>query len=366
MRLTNCVIVAALFIAAAATGVNKARSEVLRYRGGGPWEYVSDGSLTGWGINPASPGIDVPMEGDEARVNWGFSTVTLDYEAPVFRRLLIGVDESGVVEVNDGGILTTTLDVNVGHNNSVDGIMDIYDGGVVNVGNNLFMGRVNDTTRGFLNIYAGGVMNVTGHLWLGGKGEAEVNISGTLNQFPNGNGDGILGLGTQDFNLPGGTAVVNVMDGGELNLFNIHAGGTQLSIQPGSKIDITGTGRVTLPGNFTAVLEGYRDANLLFGDGVAGNVSISVEAVGGGVPGDFNSDGAVDGVDFLEWQRNQTVGDLADWQANFGGGASLQTVVTLAPASLSSAAAVPEACSLSLIVLGACFVGPVARRFRAV
>jgi T5SS/PEP-CTERM-associated repeat protein len=40
----------------------------------------------------------------------------------------------------------------------------------------------------------------------------------------------------------------------------------------------------------------------------------------GGLPGDFDLDGDVDGRDFLVWQRNTSVGDLADWQANYGGG----------------------------------------------
>jgi hypothetical protein len=37
-------------------------------------------------------------------------------------------------------------------------------------------------------------------------------------------------------------------------------------------------------------------------------------------PGDFDFDGDVDGRDFLVWQRNPSVGDLADWQSNYGVG----------------------------------------------
>jgi GH35 family endo-1,4-beta-xylanase len=37
-----------------------------------------------------------------------------------------------------------------------------------------------------------------------------------------------------------------------------------------------------------------------------------------GIPGDFDGDGDVDGRDFLVWQRNPAVGDLADWQSNYG------------------------------------------------
>ncbi len=49
-----------------------------------------------------------------------------------------------------------------------------------------------------------------------------------------------------------------------------------------------------------------------------------------GPPGDFNSDGNVDGSDLLAWQRKLSIGNFADWQANFGqtenGVGALQTV----------------------------------------
>jgi hypothetical protein len=35
------------------------------------------------------------------------------------------------------------------------------------------------------------------------------------------------------------------------------------------------------------------------------------------LPGDFDFDGDVDGRDFLAWQRNPTMGNLSDWQANY-------------------------------------------------
>jgi hypothetical protein len=63
-------------------------------------------------------------------------------------------------------------------------------------------------------------------------------------------------------------------------------------------------------------------------------------------PGDFDSDGDVDGRDFLVWQRNPSVGDLADWQANYGAG------------TLGAATSVPEpACFMvgSLAVVAAMF-----------
>jgi fibronectin-binding autotransporter adhesin len=56
-------------------------------------------------------------------------------------------------------------------------------------------------------------------------------------------------------------------------------------------------------------------------------------------PGDFDGDGDIDGRDFLAWQRNPSVGDLADWRANYGTG------------SLSAVTAVPEPNSFALFLL---------------
>jgi hypothetical protein len=65
--------------------------------------------------------------------------------------------------------------------------------------------------------------------------------------------------------------------------------------------------------------------------------SVVLKVVGLGSAGDFDGDGDVDGRDLLVWQRNPSVGNLADWQANFGIG------------SLSAVSAVPEPTSLFLM-----------------
>ena len=58
-------------------------------------------------------------------------------------------------------------------------------------------------------------------------------------------------------------------------------------------------------------------------------------------PGDFDFNGIVDGEDFLLWQRNPSVGSLADWEANYG---------TVTPLSAASTA-VPEPHTLLLASL---------------
>jgi endoglucanase len=53
---------------------------------------------------------------------------------------------------------------------------------------------------------------------------------------------------------------------------------------------------------------------------------------------DFDGDGDVDGRDFLIWQRNPDVGNLSDWQTNYGTG------------ELTSAVTVPEPAAMLLMV----------------
>ena len=78
------------------------------------------------------------------------------------------------------------------------------------------------------------------------------------------------------------------------------------------------------------------------------NISFTDSA--GGIAGDFNGDGRVDADDFLEWQRNPAIGNLADWEANYG-----QPIT-------SNVNAVPEPSSLLLCVVTASLLSGVRRR----
>ena len=66
---------------------------------------------------------------------------------------------------------------------------------------------------------------------------------------------------------------------------------------------------IVLPAGLDSGLE-WNTANLL----TTGVLSITLA-------GDFNLDGTVDGLDFLAWQRDPAIGDLADWQSNYGSSA---------------------------------------------
>jgi hypothetical protein len=61
-------------------------------------------------------------------------------------------------------------------------------------------------------------------------------------------------------------------------------------------------------------------------------------SVGLALEGDFDLDGDVDGRDFLVWQRNPSIGDLADWQNNYDTGALT-----------ANSTAVPEPGSLMMV-----------------
>ena len=264
--MTVCMVAGALAMA------SQSSADTFRYRLSGNWDTVFTGS-EGWGLNPNNPGnpvgARVPIAGDQARVNWGGSTVTVTSATPVpGPKVMIGVDESGVVVVESGGILTGD-EVLAGNNNpNATGTLTVNNGGTVNVSNILW--AANNSADGFINIHSGGVVNVASHLWWGVSGTAEINISGTLNQT-----GGILGLGTSNASTPGGgTATVNLLDGGVLALNNISGSPGTPSIQPGSVINIQGTGQLTVPGNFVAVLQAYVDNGLIVGEGIVGNVSL--------------------------------------------------------------------------------------------
>lgn len=100
----------------------------------------------------------------------------------------------------------------------------------------------------------------------------------------------------------------------------------------------------------------------VFGAGVAGDLQFTlgynngalfganVTYVSGGLAGDFDGDGDVDGHDYLVWQANPTVGNLSDWEANYGS------------PLIVNADAIPEPASAVLLaVIGVALAGANAR-----
>lgn len=258
---------------------NLADGAVFRYNTSGDWTQTSNtgSGPAGWGPNPNNNGVtpgSLPGAGDQARINWGGNTVTVSTAVPTVSRVMIGVDENGNVDVLSGGVLSSTGNVLAGNNNAAVNNANLFvrDGGTVNVGNILYSS--NNSSTGHITIDAGGIVNVGNHLWLGATKPSTISIGGSLFQT-----GGILGLGTTNANTPsGGTATVNILDGGLLSLNNISGGAGLPSIQAGSVIDIQGSGRLVLPGNFTGVLNNYITANKIIGNGTNGAVSASFDS----------------------------------------------------------------------------------------
>jgi len=238
--------------------------------------YMNSGDY----LDPAGwVGGSIPGTNDTARFNWGNNTVTLAGEAPLLARFQMGVDESGQLVVESGGKLTTvgTANSTVGNNGGLGiiGRLTVNAGGEVNAANVLFVGA---SATGILTIDGGTVSN-TSHLWVGtttiGAGTIYITNGGSLNVGGN------IGLGTINASTPsGGKGSLYVQEGGTLNLTVIDGGGN--SIQPNSVLDISGTGKVTIPGNFTNVMSAYTNAGKITAYGGTGAVGIDFDSINPG------------------------------------------------------------------------------------
>ena len=85
------------------------------------------------------------------------------------------------------------------------------------------------------------------------------------------------------------------------------------------------------------IVQGLSDNKM--GRVLVDDMSLSISTF---LPGDFNDDGKVDGLDFLSWQLDPSVGLLADWESHYG----------VAAAFAATSEAVPEAASLTSIFIG--------------
>ena len=255
---------------------SQAMATDLRYQNSGDYfDTVAVTGVNGWQAGGGGPG-GLPGVNDTARANWGNNTITLAGVAPLINRFQLGVDESGQLVVNSGGVLTTSGGSSsaVGNNNNCTGQLTVNAGGTVTVTNVLFVGNgagatAGTGTRGILTIN-GGTVIVTSHMWIGSAN----NAAGTI-YITNGgslNIGGNIGLGTVNASTPsGGKGLVFVGDGGLLNLNQITPTN---SIQPNSVLDISGSGVVTILNNQSNVISAYVTASKITAYGGLGTVGI--------------------------------------------------------------------------------------------
>lgn len=201
-----------------------------------------------------------------------------------------------------GNALMEVGAVNLGHNNGGYGQLD-QTGGTVEVANWFNIGE-NDA-EGEYNI-SGGSLNVFSELNVGQNGGAKgaLNISGTaqldIENFRVGRDDA-----TGVVSITGSTASIIATS---LQMGYNSAGAGNETIAKGTLSFTSDSGGVT-------PIE----------------VTDSVWLNDLGIAGDFDLDGTVTGLDFLLWQTDPNVGDLSDYEANYGlseGSASLVVDLT--------------------------------------
>jgi hypothetical protein len=184
---------------------------------------------------------------------------------------------------------------------------------------------------------------------MGGKRSAILKL--TLDEAPT-----LLGGGVPiDMGLFAVTNLINGVGGGVFhndtidNLGTAYSEGSTVSATIGSNVynwTISYTGNITFSDADNSVISSITGAGT--GNDV---VLIGLSSQVSGTPGDFDTDGDVDGRDFLIWQRNTSVGNLGDWQTNYG---------TNGP--LSAATAVPEPASALVALAGLALLSTIRRR----
>jgi hypothetical protein len=177
-------------------------------------------------------------------------------------------------------------------------------------------------------------------------------LSGSIGVGGNSNGVQVLG-GTLD--LYGGEVVsaLTVENGGALNVFGYDftlAGAPIAGLLSGETLTVAQRDGATLAGkladgtpfDFRLQQSTSRSFDIFSLDSTV-TITLAEPAP---LPGDFNDDGAIDGSDFLAWQRGETLFplsefELAAWKANYG--------TTLS--QTASSTSVPEPSTSSGIVL---------------
>lgn len=182
----------------------------------------------------------------------------------------------------------------------------------------------------FVNIEAGGVLRGNGTVFVG-TGPINGVVRNLGGRVEPGNGIGRLGI-TGDFsNLADGTLAIELAGSTPSTQHDVLAV-SRFAFLDGTLAVTLANGFVPSVGNTFEFLTTGADgvfgefASLLLPGGFQWDVnylasSVVLEVVGLGASGDFNGDGTVDGRDFLVWQRNPSIGNLADWQASYGAGA---------------------------------------------
>jgi hypothetical protein len=258
------------------------------------------------------------------------------------QQFVVLTGDSTVNQLVVAGSASTNVELQLGGTQTITtfGEIRIEQGGTISL-----LGANTKLDAQFINM-EGGILRGNGTVFVG-TGPVNGAVRNLGGRVEPGNGIGRLNI-TGDFsNLDEGTLAIQLGGTTSVTQYDVLAM-TRFAFLDGSLEVTLANGFVPSVGNmFTFITTA---ANGVFGEfenlqlpgGFQWDVdylsnSVVLKVIGLGSAGDFDGDGDVDGRDLLIWQRNPSVGNLADWQANFGNG------------SLSAVSAVPEPASLFLM-----------------
>jgi len=233
------------------------------------------------------------------------------------------VNDSGIVLIADGGYMSCAERAEITSTSSDSGIGVLSVTGPGSTADLLYDLHVNRHGSGKLSLQDGGLVTVANDVFFD---------TGT-------NGEGILEIGFG----PDGPGFLDITG--------------NLTIRERSTLEISLDANANLlVGEFIKIVEFGGDRTGVFttivgnylGNGFGFEMhynphDITLEFLSV-LPGDFDVNGIVDGLDFLKWQRDPTIGQLSDWQSNYGMGVP----------PLSASTAVPEPTTYALALAALC------------
>ncbi len=369
-------------VTGAGSAWNNSSLLAVGYKGNGTLNITTGGAVSSShgfiGYFSSSTG-DVTVDGDGS--TWTNSSV-----------LFVGYNGSGTLNITGGGAVSNT-DGNIGYKSGTTGTVTVDGPGSTwtNTGYLHVGGRfTSDTGTGTLNITGGSVVTAGGDTRVGGYSGATgtVTVDGAGSTWTNSSDlyVGDEGIGT--LNIDNGGAVTV---GGNLSINSLSTLDVLLASTSDPLLDVAGSNAyldgmlsVDLADGFTLsrgdlfTLIDLTDISktltgtfigLAQGDsvGIFDSLDLFISYAGGDgndvvlytyLPGDFDGDGDVDGVDFSHWQTGYPTASgasLADGDADGDGdvdGADFGLWQENYPTNLGGTTMIPEPATLGLLLMG--------------
>jgi glycoprotein endo-alpha-1,2-mannosidase len=279
--------------------------------------------LANWNADDVLPDAPrVPESIDRARVDRGSTNMTLD-STIVANDFLFGVDEAGQTFTFEA-----TADVTLNTNyfvafNEGDITVDILEGATLSIGSSFLLGQYDGRSNGDqsmddndITVTIAGTVDVSGATILGNK--YGFDGTGTPNPLTTSELVDVL-LDVTSGTLR--TSNITFAPNGDLATY------LATNTSPGNEntmgVRIGNEGLIVITGSdATANMNNLISQGLLYTDSTIGSIKVTYDGADTLVQvmldGDFNDDGYVNGKDFLVWQIDPSVGNLSDWENNYG------------------------------------------------